>query len=270
MTSVDFQLPKTSSGAAAKLASSHSSEQSIKLYGAWFCPYVQRVWITLCEKAIAYQYVEINPHHKDSAFLALNPRGLVPTLVMAQDDGEAKVLFESSILCEYLDDAFSHPPSLLPSEAYAKARARLWIDHVNSRIVPAFYKLMQHTPDKAYSLDEARAELRRQIESLVEQMDPDGPWFLGRHISLVDISLIPWARRLWLVDACKPGGGVALPVDGELWTRWALWREAVDGRQSVGDTTSDDESYLAAYKWFMRDKTASEVGQATRRGQRSS
>jgi glutathione S-transferase len=54
----------------------------LKLYGAWFCPFVQRAWIVLHEKDIPYQYVEINPYHKAPELLALNPRGLVPTLAV--------------------------------------------------------------------------------------------------------------------------------------------------------------------------------------------
>ena len=51
---------------------------NLKMYASWFCPYVQRLWIALEMKGIDYQYEEINPYDKSEAFLALNPRGLVP------------------------------------------------------------------------------------------------------------------------------------------------------------------------------------------------
>ncbi|RDA89879.1 hypothetical protein CP533_6647 [Ophiocordyceps camponoti-saundersi (nom. inval.)] len=265
MASPDFSLSKAPSGPAAKLAAEHASDNSLKLYGAWFCPFVQRVWITLCEKNIAHQYVEINPYNKDPTFLAMNPRGLVPTLAVPN---EARPLFESIIVCEYLNDAFPDSgPSLLPTDAYQRARAKVWIDHVGSRIAPAFYKLMQHTPDKTYSLDDARAELRRGVEAFVEQMDPEGPWFLGERFSLVDISLAPWARRMWLADEYKDGG-LGLPSEGKVWERWAVWKKAVDGRESVKMTSSADESYLAAYKRYADDTTKSKVSEATRKGER--
>lgn len=100
-------------------------------------------------------------------------------------------------------------------------------------------------------------------------MDPAGPWFLGSDMSLVDISLAPWARRLWLIDHYKPGG-LGIPLEGgdEIWVRWRKWMEAVDGRPSVKDTWSDDERYLLAYKRYAEDTTGSQVGQATRQGQR--
>ncbi|POR36350.1 Thioredoxin-like fold protein [Tolypocladium paradoxum] len=78
--------------------------------------------------------------------------GLVPTLaVPAGARGKQQPLFESAIICEYLEDAYSgakHGPALLPADPYERARARLWIDHINTSIIPAFYKLLQHTPEK--------------------------------------------------------------------------------------------------------------------------
>lgn len=91
MSDVDAGLRPGPSGAAAGLAVRHSQEHPLKLYGSWFCPFVQRVWITLCEKRIEHQYVEINPYRKDPDFLAMNPRGLVPALTVPRGDGgEAK------------------------------------------------------------------------------------------------------------------------------------------------------------------------------------
>lgn len=67
-------------GAALKTVQKHASPvaSSLKLFASWFCPYVQRLWIALEMKGIDYEYEEINPYDKSEAFLALNPRGLVP------------------------------------------------------------------------------------------------------------------------------------------------------------------------------------------------
>jgi glutathione S-transferase len=275
MANVDTSLPPEPSGAAAELAARHSAEYPLKLYGGWFCPFVQRAWITLCEKRIPHQYIEINPYKKEADFLALNPRGLVPTLAVPLDaEGKnQKPLYESLVVCEYLEDAYSdetkYGPRLLPSDPYERARARLWIDHVSTRIIPAFFKFLQHTPEKPFSIEEARAVLHGHIRTLTEQMDADGPWFLGKDISLVDISLAPWAKRLWLLDHYKPGGLGIPQNDGDadaIWQRWAKWYNAIVNRQSVVDTWSADERYIIAYKRYADDTTNSLVGQATRQG----
>ena len=55
--------------------------KATKLYSAWFCPFAQRTWIALLEKGVDFELVEINPYDKTPEFLAVNPLGLVPTLV---------------------------------------------------------------------------------------------------------------------------------------------------------------------------------------------
>lgn len=82
------------------------------MFAGWFCPFVQRVWITLEEKRIPYQYIEINPYHKGPELLRANPRGLVPTLEVAP----GKALYESTVLCEYLEE---HYPEHEPNSKYS-------------------------------------------------------------------------------------------------------------------------------------------------------
>jgi glutathione S-transferase len=280
MAAVDTSLPAATSGAAADFAAAHSEEHPLKLYGGWFCPFVQRSWIVLHEKRIAHQYMEINPYKKAPEFLALNPRGLVPTLaVPVSADGQTqKPLYESIIICEFLDEEFSdegaHGAPLLPADsAYERARCRLWIDHISKKIVPGFYRFIQHTPEKDYSIEEARDSFLAHIKTFVSEMkhSDHGPWFLGQRFSLVDVMLAPWAKRLFLFDHYKPGG-LGLPPEGhggedeELWRRWRVWFDAITSRQSVVETWSDDSRYIEAYKRYAEDTTNSEVGQATRKG----
>ncbi|KAI1123788.1 glutathione S-transferase [Nemania abortiva] len=288
MASVDTSLPAHPTGAAETFASAHAAPHALKLYGGWFCPFVQRSWIVLHEKQIPHQYVEINPYQKAPEFLALNPRGLVPTLAVpttseSASDGEKenKPLYESTIICEYLDEAYADeatygtpllPRGSDPADVYARARCRLWIDHIGSKIVPGFYRVLQHTAEKDYSIDEAREAFLGHIRTFVKEMADGGPWFLGERFSLVDIILAPWAKRLFLIDHYK-AGGVGIPSvgatgDDEVWQRWRTWFDAITARKSVQDTWSADEMYIQAYKRYADDTTQSEVAQATRKGQR--
>ncbi|KAF9878792.1 glutathione S-transferase [Colletotrichum karsti] len=278
MANVDTSIDPHTTGAAARLAAKHSEEHALKLYGGWFCPFVQRTWIVLCEKNIPHQYIEINPYKKDPEFLKLNPRGLVPTLAVPVDvkGSEQKPLYDSTVLCEYLEEAYSgnnYGPHLLPEEPYERARCRLWIDHINSRIVPGFYKFIQHTPEKEYNIEQARDEFLGNIKTFTKEFSSQGPWFLGQTFSLVDVMLAPWAMRLFLFDHYKPGG-LGVPEEGDggedeaVWSRWRKWFDAVKERQSVQDTLSDRDAYIAVYKRYAEDKTNSEVGQATRGGKR--
>lgn len=290
MASVDTSIHPHASGAAAEFAARHSAPHDLRLYGGWFCPFVQRAWIVLHEKSIPHQYIEVNPYQKGAELLALNPRGLVPTLRVppARGGNEPRALYESLVVCEYLDEAYGagdgneEDRRLLPAaeaDPFERARCRLWIDHVSSRIVPAFYKLLQHTPEKAYSINEARDALLDHIQDFARAMAPveegGGPWFLGERFSLVDLALAPWAARLFLIDHYKPGG-LEVPDPGDVqdeekrrvWARWRAWYDAVRERESVRDTLSERIRYVEVYKRYAEDKTQSLVGKATREGAR--
>ncbi|KAI0409913.1 putative glutathione S-transferase [Xylaria palmicola] len=257
----DAELHPVATGLAKETADDHSAQQELKLFAGWFCPFVQRAWITLEEKGIPYQYIEINPYHKGPELMRSNPRGLVPTLEVAP----GKSLYESTVICEYLDEHYpAHEPRLLPADDYERARSRIWIDYVTTRVLPAFHRLLQFQPtsydgDGAARLDELRAELRRCLLEFAGAMADaaQGPFFAGRDFSLVDITLLPWAVRLWIFDEFK--GGLGIPEEGKgggdeaTWERWRVWLAAVGERESVKKTTSDGEHYLPIYKRYADD-----------------
>lgn len=80
------------------------------------CPYVQRSVIVLLEKGIPYQRTDIDLGNKPDWFARLSPLGKVPVLVT--DQGSTKTLFESAVICEYLDEVT--PGSLHPETPWKK------------------------------------------------------------------------------------------------------------------------------------------------------
>ena len=235
----DAQLFPHATGLAGRLVEAHKAEQPLKFYAGWFCPFVQRSWVVLEELHIPYQYIEINPYHKEKSFLKLNPRGLVPTLGCSQSDGSTKPLYESNIISEYLDTVYAAKSpggkSLFPSSPYEKVRSKIWIDFVTSRILPAFHRFLQHTSKSPYSLESAREELLGHLKTWIKEADKTGPLFHGAELSMVDITLAPWAVRLWVFDHFKDGG-LGLPEKGEggeneeVWERWRRWSKAISER----------------------------------------
>jgi len=100
----------------------------------------QKIRIALAEKGLDWESRIVNTkvgvrEHLRPEYLALNPRGLVPTLV---HDGHP--IRESQVILEYLEDAFPEP-SLRPADPVERAEMRLWtkmIDeglHVHSRVI---------------------------------------------------------------------------------------------------------------------------------------
>lgn len=121
--------------------------------------------------------------------LQLNPRGLVPTLQYNN-----KPLFESTVICEFLDDAYpQHEPRLLPQDPYDRARTRIWTDFCTSRIIPAFHRYLQFQPmSDEDGLHKLRDEFLEKLKEFTKEMDQDGPFFFGPSPSLIDFVVAPW------------------------------------------------------------------------------
>ncbi|KAI9664165.1 MAG: hypothetical protein M1831_002344 [Alyxoria varia] len=269
----DANLFPHATGAAKSTVDAHQSSADVTLYAGWFCPFVQRAWIVLEEKQIPYQYVEVNPYHKPESLLQLNPRGLVPTL-----EYQNKPLYESTVLCEFLDEAFPDKESrLLPQDVFERARMRIWVDFVTSRIIPSFHRFLQHQPENGISpeqdagLMEKREEFLSKLKEFIKEMDTAGPYFSGSELRLVDIAIAPWALRLWVFDHFKGGTGIPSPSqdggrDGAIWNRWHKWVDAVGQRSSVKNTTSEREHYLPIYQRYAEDRAQSELAKSMRKG----
>jgi len=189
----------------------------------------QKVRITLCEKGLAWDAVGVDLFRSEQykpEYLKLNPKGLVPTLV---HDG--RPVIESTLICEYLDDAFP-APRLIPADAGERARMRLWSKAVDEGLHEGiteisfsamFRERMRNMPadlretrfrnigdprrrDRFKSTYElgvkspyvlhAIAAYERAFKSLEETLAEGGPWILGAAPTLADINLMPYVARL--------------------------------------------------------------------------
>ncbi len=85
--------------------------------------------LTLYEKGLEFEGIRLNPaifeHHEDW-FKAINPNGQVPALV----DGD-KVITESTVICEYLEDEYPTAVKLRPADSYGRAQMRVWTKWVD-------------------------------------------------------------------------------------------------------------------------------------------
>src|SRR5262245_4035651 len=91
---------------------------ALRLFANSLSPFVRKVRITLYEKGVDFDAVEIERGEQRADLLRVNPRGEVPALV----DGDV-VVVGSSTICDYVEERFPACP-LLPSEPSARARCR--------------------------------------------------------------------------------------------------------------------------------------------------
>ncbi|KAF2169612.1 hypothetical protein M409DRAFT_36094 [Zasmidium cellare ATCC 36951] len=275
----DSNLHPVATGPAKALVDAHQAPQPLKLYSGWFCPFVQRVWALLEEKNIPYQYIEVNPYDKPPSLLALNPRGLVPTLQY-----DSRPLYESAVICEFLEEAYPGcAPRLMPEDVYARAKTRIWVGFCTGRVVTGFHRFLQWQPSNKSSdgggdgeeggLERVRGEFLGVLKELTQEMmeHGEGPFFFGgQEPSLIDFVVAPWIIRLWIFDHFK--GGLGIPPEGQggedeaLWARFRKWKKALEERPSIRDTTSEREFYLPIYQRYADDTAQSELAKATRTG----
>jgi maleylacetoacetate isomerase/maleylpyruvate isomerase len=106
----------------------------MKLYNYFRSSASFRVRIALALKGLPYEYVPVHlvkGEHKQPAYQAIAPAGLVPTLAL--DDGER--LSQSLAIIEYLDEVHPQPP-LLPPDALGRARVRALAQSIACEIHP--------------------------------------------------------------------------------------------------------------------------------------
>ena len=96
----------------------------MKLYDMRVAPTPRRVRVFLAEKGIEIPRVEINIRSGENLqpeFLAINPRGVLPTLQL--DDGT--IIDESTAICRYFEELHPEPP-LMGRTALEKALIECW------------------------------------------------------------------------------------------------------------------------------------------------
>ena len=111
----------------------------VTVVGNWLSPYVRKVLACLELKGVAYRVDPIVPFFGDDAFSRLSPLRRIPVLI----DGE-RVINDSTVICEYVEERFPGP-ALLPADPADRAQARFLEEYADSRLGDVFiWKLWNH------------------------------------------------------------------------------------------------------------------------------
>ncbi|MFK8331578.1 glutathione S-transferase N-terminal domain-containing protein [Pseudomonas sp. BJa5] len=158
--------------------------------------YSHRVRIVLAEKGVSVEIINVDPGRLPPKLVEVNPYGSAPTLV-----DRDLALYESTVVMEYLDERYPHPP-LLPVYPVARANSRLLMHRIQ-RDWCALVDLILDPRSKEAARAQARKELRESLIG-VSPLFADKPCFLSEEQSLVDCCLLPILWRL-------PVLGIELP-----------------------------------------------------------
>lgn len=163
----------------------------IRLYHYPDCPFCQKVRVVLAEKDLEYERVLVDlrkGEQKAPEFLKLNPYGKVPVLI-----DEDVVVYDSTIINEYLDEEYPNPP-LMPDDSAGRARVRLLEDFAdNSFTPPAGMVLAElHKPEAERDAERVR-KYQAEMTRVLARLEPtlEGKEFLVGTFSLADIAFVP-------------------------------------------------------------------------------
>lgn len=192
------------------------------LYDYPGCPFGKKVRIVLAEKELSFDSVQVDlvkGQQRSEEFRRLNPFGKVPVLV-----DESSVVYESTIINEYLNDEYPHEPELLPEDSGERARVRLLVDFADRAFTLPVMALEREA--RSAEKDEAKvAAAREAISKTLAMLERElsGRSFLADEFSLADIAFAPALLLL-------PGLGVAL--DASL-PNVAAWKTRLVERPSI-------------------------------------
>lgn len=215
----------------------------IRLYWNKICPFVQRAWIAAIEKNVTLELIEVPLGGETPEwYKKINPRETVPTL----QHGDT-LIFESNLIAQYLDDQFEPKQSLFPGSAYDRHRVRFFIEQVGEFVGYAYDFLM--TGPLAEGAAEKLADFEwnvKNIEKLLIEQSPRGPFFLGETFSLADIALVPFLDRFRYTLAAYCNGY-------DLFASAPRTKALLDAaflRPSVFQTSQSAAFYIDAYKSY--------------------
>lgn len=187
------------------------------------CPYVQRAAIVLAEKGVPFERRDIDLADKPGWFLRVSPLGKTPVLLVGNE-----AIFESAVICEYLEDTAL--PRLHPANALQRAHHRSWMEFGSALLdlIGAFYNAADET-----ALTARAAQIRARLTQ-IEAVLGEGPYFAGQSFCIVDAVFGPVFRYFEVFD---PIGDFGFWDDLPKVQRW---RRALAMRPSVAGAVRPD------------------------------
>jgi glutathione S-transferase len=206
----------------------------LELVSHTLCPYVHRAAAMMHEKGVPFERRYIDLKAKPDWFLEISPRGKVPVLLV---DGQP--LFESQAIIEFIDE--THPPSLLGTDPFQRARQRAWVEVANDLSNAQYRLFIAPAPEEQAAAAGALDAITGRYEEALA-----GGVIASEGFDLAHLALASSALRFAAVE--KELGVRVLPAAPHF---EALVRRLAE-RPSIAKTVPDDYTALFIRKLVER------------------
>ena len=190
--------------------------QSLTLISHHLCPYVQRAAILLAEKRVPFERRYVDLANPPAWFSAVSPLRKTPVLLV--DD---RPIFESAVICEYLDETIG--PRLHPADPLERARHRSWMEF-GSAVLDTIWRF--YTAGDAQTLRDQVDELAGKMSQLEAELG-SGPYFAGARFSIVDAVFGPVFRYFDVFDTVADFGVFRQTPKVHAWRQRLAERDSV-------------------------------------------
>lgn len=166
---------------------------SLTLYGAQLSPFVRKTRLCLLEKALDYQLEVVMPFTPPEWYLQLSPLGRIPAL----KDGELS-LADSSVICQYLEEAYPDTARLYGSDAAQRAQIRWLEKYADYEIAPLTTfcvfrnRILKPSTGNPCNEGSVQAALQEKLPphfDYLERQLGENDFFISSQLSLADIAL---------------------------------------------------------------------------------
>jgi RNA polymerase-associated protein len=185
-----------------------------------------RARLVLAAKGVSYERVLVDPVHPPEDLVDLNPYVSTPTLV-----DRDLTLFDASVVCEYLDERYPHPP-LMPIDPQSRARLRVAAVRIEKDWLTEVDKIRAG----GRPADAARRHLREKLLSTLPLFKA-ARFFLNPEMSLADCLVAPVIWRLpWLGVELGREGKPILDYGERLFHSQGFERSMTDQEKAMRQT----------------------------------
>ena len=207
----------------------------MKLFDMTDAPNPRRVRAFLAEKGVDIDKVQIDimgGENLESTYLAINPRGVLPTLQL--DDGS--IIDEASAICRYFEETHPHP-ALYGTDAKSKAQIESWVRQIEGDVFAPAADVLRNshpvfenrsvpgtnnTPQVSALVDRGFGRVEAFYQRLNQRL-AESAYIVGDHYSAADLT------AMCAIDFAS---FVGIPVPEEL-KHLAEWHGRVSQRPSA-------------------------------------